>query len=209
MKINLVVVPHFDDEILQAGAVILKSKLPVSIVFTHCQDDKDNIMAAGPSIRALHAYTGKSIMADYCSSSLGYRDKLGVLEEIVENNQVDTLVYTLRSGHQSHNESNEIVSSLLRAPYLFKIKKILKAPYPLSYFAPVNHSIEDKDYNTFLTLTESQVQVLIDILKGPYGYKCEGNGLYSEQVFEKALRFFGISAGAEFAMPYIMSRYIE
>jgi len=138
-----------------------------------------------------------------------YLFSISVIEWIFKSIKlIDSYIYSIKSSHQSHTESNAIASSLLRSPYIEKIKCTLNAPYPQTYFSPATHKESDAIYNTYQPLTERSADLLKELIGKVYGEKNPATGILGADAFLISLRYYGLACGYRYAQPFRVTRLV-
>jgi len=215
----VIVVPHYDDEILQAGSFLVGYAGPLLLVFTHqgdvltCDENNDEYGMYMEADERIGAYRKeKGFGPVHSVSDIQNGDRLSVLH-IVEAalrsfEQVDYFVSSLRTGHQSHTESSEICMSALRNDMLLRTRCVLQAPYPALTFGCTSHSIDDTYYTSFMPMEETAFGILHDCIRVDYKEKCWMGATADADAFKLSCEFYGRKAGFKYAMPFSSRKII-
>lgn len=231
---SIIIVPHFDDEIFQAGGILLNYKYIIDLFITHPTDTistekyiKQHKMfkecikliseyRLSKGYEEINCYTYQKAKFNGYMSSEGRREIQNDLEKAFElnlvddkwesNYKVDYLVFTESSTHQSHNECYHIAMSLCRSPYIEQCKDIMLATYPQSEYGIKIDST--RQINSYLPLTTEQVDILVNCIGTIYGEKNDTSQILGPENFKTYLNFFGSKCGKDFAQPYIAMRHI-
>lgn len=225
----VIIVPHFDDEVFQFGAYLTEYPHHIDIVFTHPTDTVSdelymkqyNMMKS--CINTLNDYRSRRNF-EYPEidfkviptagpkgiSSDNYLSAVSLIESIVRQyKEIDCYGFSIKSSHQSHTESNQIASHVMRSPYVEKMKLILNAPYPQTYYSPCEWTDGDRNYNVYYPITEDSANLLHYLIGEVYGEKNPPTGILGADPFLDALKFFGRASNkSQWAQPFICRRLV-
>lgn len=228
MKTNgaVIVVPHFDDELYCAGSYLVTYPHQINLIITHptdtCKSDKykSQVKMFEESVKQLNEYRkflGFDPIFPKVIEGAGpnglppdlYLSAITAIENACNDfEKIDYYVYTLKSGHQSHTECNNIARAVLRHDFLAKMKYVLEAPYPMLYFTPSSFSNDDRNYNAFRSIDVVGMQLIYDIINTTYKAKSPPNSILGAKSFKTSMEFYGICIGTEYAQPFICKRVL-
>lgn len=221
----ILIVPHFDDEIFQVGSFLLSYKNNIELVFTHPCDTigfnseryNNQLDMMHKSLNKIKEYrTNHGMISNIKVTILPYSKPNGIgdeflnaihdLESIVNKYpEIDYYIYSVKSSHQSHQESHKLAEIVLRSPFIEKINNILEATYPQNYFGIINNT-DDAIYNTYNMMDKEMVDLLVDIIGTTYGQKNPPNSILSPEGFRNSLQFYGYAGQCDYAQPFIIKR---
>jgi hypothetical protein len=212
---------HFDDEYLMFGSFLINYPGDISVVFTHQGDCipeaafERELEENRNFTRALCAYRKKKGYGEYAIEYIpkkGGVKRLGVCEkthreicETVEslllNHTWEYYLYSCRSIHNNHRQSNMIAESLLRDPYIFNVQKVLMGTYDPECMFPT------EDAGRFCAqriISEEEMSILIQIGKN-YHRKLEK---YPEEQFRKILHYNGLKIRKAYAQAFSVRQLV-
>lgn len=223
MNKSIVILPHFDDEIFQTGAFLLKYKEEIELFITHPNDTISNSLynlqkkMFIKTISLINEFRLKNNLKKIKTYIYNYSNFNGYiktnnrkkiqkdLENVMSKENIDYFITTVKSTHQSHKICNEIAISCLRSPYIEKINNILLATYPQDEYGI---SFTDKKINAYIQLEKQEVEFLCYCIKEIYGIKNNNKKILNSDSFYKYLSYFGIKSGNEFAMPFYILKTV-
>jgi hypothetical protein len=211
----LILAPHFDDEYLMFGSFLINYPGDIDIVFTHQGDCisedayKSELEENKNFTNALCAYREKNKFGKYTIKYIpkaGGVNRLGVsekthweicetIESLLSNNTWEYYLYSCKSIHNNHRQSNIIAESLLRDPYIFNIQKVLIGTYDPECMFPT------EDAGKFCTqriINKKEISALIRIGEH-YNKKLEK---FPEKQFRKILRYNGLKVKQPYAQAF-------
>jgi hypothetical protein len=211
----LIMATHFDDEYLMFGAFLINYPGDIYVIFTHqgdCISDatfKSELEENKNFTKALCAYRKTKEYGDYVIKyipRMGGVHRLGVSEEthreicetaesLLLNNTWEYYLYSCRSIHNNHRQSNIIAESLLRDPYIFNVQKVLMGTYDPECMFPT------EDAGKFCAqriISEEEMGILTQIGKN-YHKKLEK---YPEEQFRKILHYNGLKIRKAYAQAF-------
>lgn len=222
----VLVSPHFDDEILLTGSFLVSYPGDIILAVTHQGDCIDwgkmevEKKAFTTVINELRDYReshglgtietrlltfAKPGFLGYSTDSTMYKDILMRLEKLIlEAGEISHFVFSAKSGHQNHTESNKICRSVLRDRFTDKIHTVLEAVYPNLLFAPTAEGNDLSNLTAFHEISKEGLEFLKRQLDINYACKVQGNMSYNGDSFEVVCRYFGRCIRKEFAQPYII-----
>jgi len=220
---SIFVVPHFDDEVFQFASMLFKYPYNISLVFTHPTDTissklfNDQLEMMHKSIDEINAVrissgfmkiTDINVFTSAGPKGISPENYLPVLNSIEQlfnkYGYVDYFGYSLKSTHQSHTESHLLCSSILRSPYLEKIKNVILAPYPQLYHSPSIWGSEDKNFNLYQEISSDNIEVIRNIIGSIYGSKNINTSILGADSFIESLHSFAVGTMMNYAQPYIL-----
>lgn len=218
-KCMIIIVPHMDDCIFQSASFLFNYPGTIYLFLTHSNDtiSKERWLHQSnmfqQSIDCVNSYRKEKNfelaipIVFNCGEFNGmssYSRKYihGKIEELLDRvEKIDYYVTTIKSTHQSHNECNDIALSMMRSPYIEKVKTIVLGSYPQSVYG-LTYSSEYNDLNTYVPMTEDQVDLSCKIIGEVYGEKNLKNSILGAPHFKEMLKFYGNCISEEYAQPF-------
>lgn len=222
---SIIVIPHMDDEIFQAGGILLNYPNDIQLLITHPTDCiskeryDEQVKMFLECMQIINSYreTKQFPRIEYFifenatfngyMSDEGRKEIQNQLEYCLDSDtKIDYFVFTEESTHQSHQECNHIAMSCCRSPYIEKCKDIMLATYPQS-----SYGIKFDGYhelNSYLPLSDIQVDLMCDCIGKIYGEKNQNTTILGADNFRTFLKFYGSKCGKKYAQPFSSLRHI-
>ena len=211
----LIVATHYDDEYLMFGSFLINYPGEINVVFTHQGDclSKDSFAKEYREhekfTEALKKYRISKGFGEYNVKyvpKFGEVNRLGVtvethkdicktIESLLEHEKWEYYLYSCKSIHNNHQQSNIIAESMLRNPYVFNVQNILIGTYDPECLFPV------EDAGKFCIqriITEEEMSALTRIGRN-YHDKLEK---FPEEQFKKILRYNGLKVDKPYAQAF-------
>ena len=211
----LIMATHFDDDYLMFGSFLINYPGNIFIFYTHQGDcipgdiydteltENNNFLDCVNKYRIGKNY-GKCERVYFPEkngvSRLGitektHREICGKVEYFLENYEWEYYLYSCNSIHNNHQQSHIIAESLLRAPYIFNVKKVLIGTYYPECMFPVENTGK---FCVQRIMTEEDMENLIDTGKN-YVSKLRK---FPEEQFRKILRYNGLKINGSYAQSF-------
>lgn len=225
---------YADDEIFQAGSILLNYPNDIDLFVTH---PTDCISESRYMNQRTMFYQCMNLVNEYrekrdfpkinyklyeYASFNGYMSDEGRkaiqsdLEKSFEislidncwtpSRKIDYFVFTEESTHQSHQECNHIAGSICRSPFIEQCKDIMLATYPQSEYGIRFNS--ENHINSYLPISEEQADILCHCIGNIYKEKNSNSTILGADNFKTYLQFFGSRCGKDYAQPFMALRHI-
>lgn len=201
---SIVVVPHYDDEILCAISFLLAYPNEIDLYFTH-QDDFITKEEEHKQSEMLHKclsiinnYRGvcgyPAVMSFSCDTTDDLLTKNALMNACTM--PIEYFVTTGPSIHESHVKCFEWCRQLLRFPYIQNIKTFMAAQYPQNWY-----SIGEQA-TTYVRIDGDVLKTVVKNCFDCYADKIKQNEFFGYEAFKLGLKFFGMRTKFDYAQPF-------